>query len=146
LRAGHPQGALKAENSTGAMEGALARLRAGGAPMAGGRPDATNDNGQLSAGQREGIADGVRRCWDYDAGAKDVEKFSVQLHVVTDGQGVVHVAEIAPGEAGHMASDPAFRAFAERARRTVLDPRCAALALPSSLLGQNRNIDFRFRP
>jgi hypothetical protein len=45
-----------------------------------------------------------------------------------------------------MSADPSFRAFAERAVRTVNDPRCAKLALPSAMLGQNRKFDFRFSP
>jgi len=39
-----------------------------------------------------------------------------------------------------------FRAFAERAVRAVLDPTCANLPLPRTMLGQRRTLDFRFRP
>jgi hypothetical protein len=43
-------------------------------------------------------------------------------------------------------NDPVFRAFAERAIRAVLDPRCADLPLPKSMQGQRRTLDFRFSP
>lgn len=146
LRAGHPHGTQEAgAPSAGATAGAAARLRAGGAPNAGGSPTG-NDNGGLSAGERGAIADGVRRCWDYDAGAVGAEQFAVQLRVTTDPNGTARIVEFAPQEIGHMGSDPYFRAFAERARRTVLDPRCASLTIPAGMRGQNRTFDFRFRP
>ena len=43
-------------------------------------------------------------------------------------------------------SDPRFRAFAERARRAVLDPRCANLPLPNKVLGKVNVLTFRFSP
>ncbi len=36
-------------------------------------------------------------------------------------------------------ADPRFRAFAERAVRAVLDPRCANLPLPKDKLGTDAN-------
>jgi hypothetical protein len=43
-------------------------------------------------------------------------------------------------------ADVRFRAFAERARRAVLDTRCATLPLPSAELGKVGKLTFRFRP
>jgi neural Wiskott-Aldrich syndrome protein len=39
-----------------------------------------------------------------------------------------------------------FRAFAERAVRAVLDPRCADLPLPQSMLGKTDVLTFQFKP
>ena len=43
--------------------------------------------------------------------------------------------------------DPRFRAFAERAIRAVLSPRCASLPVPHNLIAGDRGVlKFRFRP
>ena len=43
-------------------------------------------------------------------------------------------------------SDPVYRAFAERAVRAVLDPHCANLPLPQSMMGKINVLTFRFSP
>jgi hypothetical protein len=123
---------------------ARANPRAGGAPNGGGNPQG-NDTAALSADQRGAIGDKVRECWTKDAGALDVDKQQVLLTVTTDPAGVVRKAEIA-GDDIERLSDPRFRAFAERARRAVLDPRCANLPLPNNVLGKINVLTFRFRP
>ena len=69
----------------------------------------------------------------------------VLLTVTTDQAGVARLAVVAGADEGRL-SDPVFRAFAERARRAVLDPRCAALPLPQTLLGKTNVLTFQFRP
>jgi hypothetical protein len=39
-----------------------------------------------------------------------------------------------------------LRVFSERAVRAVMDPNCANLPLPPTMLGQIRTFTFRFRP
>lgn len=116
----------------------------GGAPNGGGNP-LGNDTAALSADQRGAIGDHVRACWTYDAGALGVEKLQVLLTVTTDPEGVVRLAVVAEPDVPKL-SDPVFRAFAERARRAVLDPRCASLPLPAKLLGKSNVLTFRFSP
>ncbi len=116
----------------------------GGAPNGGGNPEG-NDTAALSADQRGAIGDHVRACWTYDAGALGVETMQVLLTVTTDPAGVVRLAVVAGSDEARLA-DPVFRAFAERARRAVLDPRCASLPLPANLLGRTNVLTFRFRP
>jgi hypothetical protein len=116
----------------------------GGAPNGGGNPQG-NDTASLSADQRGAIGDHVRACWTYDAGALGVDKLQVLLTVTTDPAGVVRLAVVADADAPRL-SDPVFRAFAERARRAVLDPRCASLPLPQNLLGKTNILTFRFSP
>ena len=117
---------------------------AGGSPNAGGTR--TGDiTGTLTEGQRGAIGDRVRECWTKDAGALDIEKLSVQLVVTYDETGTVRIADIGPADQGRM-GDPRFRAFAERARRAVLDSHCATLPLPRNELGKRGNLTFRFKP
>jgi hypothetical protein len=101
----------------------------------------------LSSSQIGAIGAHVRDCWSYDSGALGADKFVVRMRVTTDETGTARIADIAGEDAGRM-SDPRFRAFAERARRAVLDPHCANLEklLPASMLGQRRVLDFRFSP
>jgi hypothetical protein len=99
----------------------------------------------MSSAQRGAIGDHVRECWTYDPGALGVEQMQVLLTVTTDQAGVARLAEIAGTDAGRM-GEPVFRAFAERARRAVLDPHCANLPLPQSMLGKPNVLTFQFKP
>jgi hypothetical protein len=114
------------------------------APVFGGKI-AGDMTGRLSEAQRGAIGERVRECWTKDAGALDIEKRSVQLLVSVDATGTARLAEIGPDDTGKI-GDPGFRAFYERARRAVLDPRCAKLPLPNSELGKDGKLLFRFRP
>ena len=116
----------------------------GGAPNGGGNP-LGDDTSLLSADQIRSIGDAVRRCWTYDAGARDAETLRVLLEVTTDETGTARLAKIAPEDTGRM-SNPVFRAFAERAVRAVLSPQCANLPLPRAMMGQSRVLKFRFSP
>jgi len=121
-----------------------ANPQAGGQPNSGGSPT-SNDTAALSANQSIAIGDHVRECWTKDAGALDIDKQRVMLTVTTDADGTAHKAEIVGSDVGRM-SDPRFRAFAERARRAILDARCAKLPLPSNALGRTNVLTFRFSP
>jgi hypothetical protein len=100
----------------------------------------------LSSVQTGAIGDKVRECWDIDRGALGVESMSVQLIVTFDERGTARIADFGPADAGRIGSDPRFRAFAERARRAVLDPRCSNLPIPASDLGRTGTLTFRFKP
>ena len=134
---------LKAEQKDEAPK-APANPTRGGAPKGGGNPkgDATD---ALTAAQRGAIGDKVRECWGIDTGAKGIDQMQVLLDVTTDANGTARVAQFDPSESGRM-NDPVFRAFAERARRAVLDPQCAKFPLPSAMLGQVQTFKFRFSP
>jgi hypothetical protein len=119
--------------------------QAGGAPNGGGNPQ-SDDTSALSAAQRGAIGDFVRRCWTTDPGMLDLDKMQVMLTVTTDGAGVVRNAVVAQEDEGRVNGDRRLRVFFERARRAVMDPNCATLPLPQSMLGQIRTLTFRFRP
>jgi len=116
----------------------------GGAPNSGGNPQG-NDTAALSSSQVGAIGDHVRECWTYDAGALGVDQMRVLLTVTTDAAGVARLAVVAPPDVPKL-SDPIFRAFAERARRAVLDPHCANLPLPATLKGRSSELTFLFKP
>ena len=118
--------------------------QSGGQPNGGGNP-LGNDTAALSADPRGAIGDQVRECWTKDAGALDIDKQRVLLTVTTDATGVARRVEIAGDDAGRM-GDPRFRAFAERAVRAIMDPRCANLPLPNNVLGKVNVLTFRFSP
>jgi outer membrane biosynthesis protein TonB len=117
----------------------------GGAPEGGGSPQG-NDTAALSASQRAAIGAYVRRCWTYDPGALNADKMQVMLMVTTDADGVARIVRFAPADRAKMDSDPVFQAFADRARRAVLDPTCANLPLPHHMLGKINVLSFRFSP
>jgi hypothetical protein len=123
---------------------AKANPKAGGAPNGGGNP-LGNDTNALSAAEKGAIGDHVRECWTKDAGALNIDQMAVTLTVTTDQSGVVRNAVVAGDDTGRM-GDPRFRAFAERAVRAVMDPHCANLPLPPTLLGKVSNLTFRFKP
>jgi hypothetical protein len=123
---------------------ARANPKAGGAPNGGGNP-LGNDTAALSSAERGAIGDHVRECWTKDAGALDIDKMQVTLTVTTDPSGIVRKADVSGTDVGRM-GDPRFRAFAERAVRAVMDPHCANLPLPNTLLGKINTLTFRFSP
>jgi hypothetical protein len=119
--------------------------KAGGSPNGGGNPSG-NDTAALTDAQRGAIGDHVRRCWSTDPGMLDLDKMHVLLTVTTDPQGVVRMAVVASEDQGRVAANPRLRVFSERAVRAVMDPECANLPLPASMLGEVRHFTFRFRP
>jgi hypothetical protein len=111
------------------------------------RAYANNDLSMLSANQRGAIGDHVRECWTTDrtSNALNTGNERVLLTVITDARGIARIAEVAGDDVARV-SDPRFRAFAERASRAVLDPRCANLPLPASMMGRINTLTFRFSP
>jgi len=100
----------------------------------------------LSAAQRGAIAEYVRHCWSTDPGMLDLDKMDVLLTLTTDGGGVVRRAVVAQEDVRRVSGNMRLRVFAERAVRAVMDPNCANLLLPQSMLGQPRTFTIRFRP
>jgi hypothetical protein len=116
----------------------------GGKVNGGGSLNSTANSG-LTEADRSAIGSHVRPCFQIDAGAPGLSTFSVDLIVITDAQGTVHEASVAPQDDDKM-SDPLFAAFAQRAINAVMDVTCATLPLPQSMLGQNQTLLFNFTP
>jgi outer membrane biosynthesis protein TonB len=117
----------------------------GGARNAGGQLHG-NLTGDLSNAQRKTIGDEVRRCYAEDTEAKDYATYFARMIVTIDEQGVARDVKLSAADAARAGSDPAFRAFAERAMHAVLDPTCAQLPIPADKLGQSAQLSFTFRP
>lgn len=117
----------------------------GGAPDGGGTPDG-DITSALTATQQKAIGNSVRRCYSEDTAARNYAQFVAHLVVTVDETGMARLVEFAPQTQAQMASDPSYRALAERARDAVLSPTCAKLPIPQNLLGQTRQLKFVFRP
>jgi hypothetical protein len=100
-------------------------------------------NGRLSSEQRGAIGDHIRECWTKDANAAGPTNRSMTLKVTVDANNIARTAEVFGEDIGRL-GDAGVRAFAERARRAVLDPRCANLPLPAALLGKVNILTIRF--
>jgi hypothetical protein len=119
----------------------------GGAPQVGGSPKG-DITASLSQAQRAAIGDKVRECWTKDAGALNVDQMQVMVTATLDQDGTVRVVEPADEAKAAVASDPRLRAFFERARRAILDPRCSRDLVSKDKLNQGAisKLTFRFRP
>jgi len=118
----------------------------GGAKNGGGSKSG-NLTGELSDGQRRQIGDEVRRCYSEDTAARDYATYVATITVTIDATGEARDVKLSDSDAGRAGADPAFRAFAERAERAVMDPTCAKLPVPPDMLGKpSQELTFRFRP
>jgi len=116
-------------------------LKGGGGARVG---DATS---LLTQGEMRQIGAEVRRCYAEDTAAKDYATFAAVITVTIDADGEVRDARLSPADMARAASNPAFRAFAERAEHAVMDPQCAKLPVPETLLGKpSQQLTFQFRP
>ena len=107
----------------------------------------TDITASLSAEQREAIGDRVRQCWTRDAGAPGIDTMQVMLTVTVDpADGTARSAEVADQDRARIAGDLRLRAFAERAVRAFLDPRCDKNLVPKDkLVGIGTPIMLTFR-
>ena len=121
--------------------------RAHANPAQGGAPSRGRDiTKSLSAGQQHAIGSSVRRCYAEDTESRNYAQFQAHLTVTVDASGVARQVVFSPADQARMASDPSYRALADRARAAVLSPLCAKLPLPASQLGQVHDLKFVFRP
>ncbi|MCC7425565.1 MAG: hypothetical protein IT557_01555 [Alphaproteobacteria bacterium] len=97
----------------------------------------------LTASEKGAIAQQIERCWTFDAGARNARELITIIRVTVDRDGSVRDARIM--DTSRM-GDPSFRAFAERARRAILDPQCSPLRLPADRYEAWRVMDLRFNP
>lgn len=117
-----------------------------GGKLNGGGSKSGNLTGELSDGQRRAIGDEVRRCYSEDTAARDYATYAAVITVTIDATGEAREVELSDADKTRANADPAFRAFAERAERAVMDPTCAKLPVPPDMLGKVGQLTFRFRP
>lgn len=107
---------------------------------------ARDDTDKLTPAQRIQIGNYIRRCWATDPAMTDLDHMVVRLEVTTDGAGVIRKSVIAKEDEDWVLRNPRLHAYALRAIRSVMDPNCANLPLPQSMLGTYHTFTFRFRP
>jgi hypothetical protein len=95
----------------------------------------------VTASEVQGVIDKVRECWFVKGGAKN-QDMVITLIVDMDSQGLPRTAEIR--DTGRYNSDPEFRAYADAARRAVLNPKCQPWPLPMEKINSWRTITFNF--
>ncbi|CDG38441.1 MULTISPECIES: hypothetical protein [Asaia] len=137
--------ALRADQKQTHPPKARANPQQGGAHNGGGAPNGDITNA-LSSAQQKAIGGSVRRCYSEDTEARNYASFSAHLIVTIDATGEARMARFAPDTQAKAASDPSYRALAERARDAVLSPTCSKLPIPSNLLGKTHELKFVFRP
>lgn len=116
-------------------------------PAQGGAPSQGRDiTSALTSGEQHAIGSAVRRCYSEDTEARNYAQFQAHMTVTVDATGEARMVSFSAADAARMASDPSFRALAERARAAVMNPVCARLPLPPAQLGQVHQIKFVFRP
>lgn len=86
----------------------------------------------------------ISRCWNIHAGAKGAKEHVVDVKIHINPDGTVQSAEIV--DKARMKADPFYKVAAEAAQRSVLDPDCNPLPIPSSSYEKWKNITFRFDP
>lgn len=96
---------------------------------------------RLSMTEEDAIRQRVSSNWIWDPGAKDVDRFVVELRIFVLPDGTVRDVRVESGGAG---SDERFRAFVEATRRAVL--RSSPLPIPAEKAGQliDGNLVLRF--
>jgi hypothetical protein len=92
-------------------------------PQGGGAPQGSSD---LTAAERDALADRICECWSIDAGAPGLESVGVELRAEVDAGGTVRA--VRPN--GTIPTEPRARMVYEAARRALLSPRCNPLPQP----------------
>lgn len=82
----------------------------------------------VTASELNALANQLISCWQIPIGAKNVNDMVVKVRIWANADRTVKRVEIE--DKLRAASDPAFRALAESAKRAVLDPFCNPLEIP----------------
>lgn len=82
----------------------------------------------VTASELNALANQLISCWQIPIGAKNVNDMVVKVRIWANADRTVKRVEIE--DKLRAASDPAFRALAESAKRAVLDPFCSPLDIP----------------
>ena len=85
----------------------------------------------------------ISKCWNIHAGAKDAKDHIVDIEIHLNKEGYVEKAEILNKK---KLKDLFYKVAAETAQRSLLDPDCNPLPIPSSDYKKWSKITFRFNP
>jgi hypothetical protein len=104
---------------------------------------APNHAQRLTVSEMAAMADRVRPCWNINSSAMDAQQLVVEIVVDMREDGTVSTAAVG---GGIPIRGQAHQAFAEAARRAVLNPRCQPLPYPQGKYDSLRQFIFRFDP
>ncbi|MBV9785708.1 MAG: hypothetical protein JO264_18030 [Acidisphaera sp.] len=99
----------------------------------------------MTPAERAAVGQFVRSCWMTSTNSVYAGRFPLNVLVQTDETGTIRAARVADADVPRL-TDPQFHEFAELAIRSLLEPRCATLPLPPSMIGQRRVFDIHFGP
>ena len=91
--------------------------------LAAGRLVTNTQATELSAAQREAVDQAVRGCWNADLSAPNAQEILPLVTVIIGPDGAVEDASV--DNQPEYRSNPIYRSAADRARRAVMNPRCA---------------------
>lgn len=114
------------------------------APNSSAAPAADNVAERLSGDEWAALRDQLRQAWLFDAGKKGAHELIVDIIVELDRDGTVLDARVADEYRSAMASDEAFRAFADSALRAPW--KAQRLTIPPRVLAQERTLRITFDP
>jgi hypothetical protein len=97
----------------------------------------------LTISEIDAVKRQIRRCWNVDAGAKDLASLTVTIEVWMNRDGTVREARIA---ADTHIRNAVHRAAAESALRAVENERCQPYPLPSAKYGRWEHMKLEFDP
>jgi hypothetical protein len=103
-----------------------------------------NLSDQASASDKDYIAGQFRRCWTFDAGARDPTKLIVKIHVLLRPDGSVASSEIVSDP--RYDADDYFRSAADSARRATLNPQCVPIKIPPGKYDALKDLILTFDP
>ena len=100
-------------------------------------------NAQLSDIEQLNLEEGISPCWRIDGGGRYAENLTVKVRVTLYND--MRVKDVQVMDQIRYATDSAFRAAADSARRALLNPSCSQLNLPAQKY-RNKYIDITFDP
>ncbi|MGH7002676.1 MAG: hypothetical protein ACREIP_01890 [Alphaproteobacteria bacterium] len=100
--------------------------------------------GKITRSERDAVARKIRACWNVDPAAKDLASLIVVIEVSMNRDGTVREAVVSDETRG--LRNPTVRAFADSARRALLNPRCQPLPLPREKYEEWKTFKAEFDP
>jgi hypothetical protein len=98
----------------------------------------------MTASERDAIAERLKACWVFPAGAYDAENLVVSIDAEFNEDKTLRSAKVT--DTARYNSDPAFRAAADAALRALRNPMCNPLPLPDGKYADWGTINMTFDP
>jgi hypothetical protein len=99
---------------------------------------------KLTTAEEDLIRQHIYKCWNIPIGARSSRDLVAEIRAVVGPDGTVELATIS--DQARVAADPFFRAFAESARRALLNPACRKLPVPPEKYAIWKDLVLNFNP